>query len=288
MGNALGTDTSTYNPVNPATLEAHTDFVLARAAIGATGVDGSFAKVWPKLYGPRGLYGIVTTTGGAGGDNLVNVGQRYGLNDDDIIVSDFEALSDGSRPTVDHAIAYMGRIVARRPHNPKLLYTANWYLNGFSRSEVERLTKWCRDHGVGLHLADYDGNPGTAPSLPAGATGWKMKQYTSSGSVPGVSGHVDRDAFNGALQAMLDWMGSQADTGGGSGGGSTTSDPTMDAIASGARSRFDELVGGNDDPADPHKAGAGATQAVGGDNEKLGRRLGEAIYTVLRYGVPAK
>ena len=40
----------------------------------------------------------------------------------------------------------------------------------------------------------------SAPTVPAdawGGNGWSFWQYTSSGSVPGITGRVDLDRFNG-------------------------------------------------------------------------------------------
>ena len=45
----------------------------------------------------------------------------------------------------------------------------------------------------------------SAPALPAGwsSTTWTFWQYTATGSVPGISGNVDRDHFNGARDRLL-------------------------------------------------------------------------------------
>jgi GH25 family lysozyme M1 (1,4-beta-N-acetylmuramidase) len=45
-----------------------------------------------------------------------------------------------------------------------------------------------------LWIARWASTPGT---LPAGAPTWSFWQYTSTGSVPGISGNVDRDYWNG-------------------------------------------------------------------------------------------
>ncbi|MFC7219028.1 GH25 family lysozyme [Streptomyces polyrhachis] len=41
------------------------------------------------------------------------------------------------------------------------------------------------------------------PTKPTGFTAWTVWQYTSSGSVPGVAGNVDRDKFNGDRSRLL-------------------------------------------------------------------------------------
>ncbi len=57
-----------------------------------------------------------------------------------------------------------------------------------------------------LWVAHYGAN---CPNLPAGWTDWKFWQYTSSGSVNGISGRVDMNFFNGdeaALEAFANWQ----------------------------------------------------------------------------------
>jgi GH25 family lysozyme M1 (1,4-beta-N-acetylmuramidase) len=51
-----------------------------------------------------------------------------------------------------------------------------------------------------LWIARWASSPGT---LPAGAPFWSFWQYTSSGSVPGVSGAVDRDYWNGTVDRLI-------------------------------------------------------------------------------------
>jgi len=48
-----------------------------------------------------------------------------------------------------------------------------------------------------LWIAQYNDDP--APALPAGWKAWKLWQYSSSGSVPGITGDVDLDRSNGDL-----------------------------------------------------------------------------------------
>jgi GH25 family lysozyme M1 (1,4-beta-N-acetylmuramidase) len=51
-----------------------------------------------------------------------------------------------------------------------------------------------------LWIARWASAPGT---LPAGAPVWSFWQYTSSGSVSGISGAVDRDYWNGAVDRLV-------------------------------------------------------------------------------------
>ncbi|MQA87943.1 MAG: lysozyme [Streptosporangiales bacterium] len=50
-----------------------------------------------------------------------------------------------------------------------------------------------------LWIARWASSPGT---LPSGWGFWTFWQYTSTGSVPGISGNVDRNVFNGALDRL--------------------------------------------------------------------------------------
>jgi GH25 family lysozyme M1 (1,4-beta-N-acetylmuramidase) len=51
-----------------------------------------------------------------------------------------------------------------------------------------------------LWIARWASAPGT---LPAGAPFWSFWQYTSTGSVPGVSGNVDRNWWNGSVTRLV-------------------------------------------------------------------------------------
>lgn len=54
--------------------------------------------------------------------------------------------------------------------------------------------------GYPLWVANYTTN---CPLLPNGWTGWNIWQYSESGTVAGVPGHVDRDRFNGSMDDLL-------------------------------------------------------------------------------------
>jgi GH25 family lysozyme M1 (1,4-beta-N-acetylmuramidase) len=52
-------------------------------------------------------------------------------------------------------------------------------------------------------LWDAHWTTAASPTLPGGFSAWTVWQYTSSGSVGGVSGAVDRDKFNGTAARLL-------------------------------------------------------------------------------------
>ncbi|MDR3612758.1 MAG: GH25 family lysozyme [Candidatus Obscuribacterales bacterium] len=55
----------------------------------------------------------------------------------------------------------------------------------------------------GLWLAEYGVPVGQAPTLPATWSRWAFYQYTDTGSLDGITGHVDRDYFQGTLAELL-------------------------------------------------------------------------------------
>jgi len=54
-----------------------------------------------------------------------------------------------------------------------------------------------------LWLAEYRVPAGSAPTLPSIWSRWTFHQYTDTGSLDGITGHVDRDYFQGTLAELL-------------------------------------------------------------------------------------
>lgn len=71
---------------------------------------------------------------------------------------------------------------------------------------------------LGSHVANYNGlNPQTGTPWDCcsscnfwGGGSWDFWQYTSSGSVAGISGNVDRDVFNGTVSQLSSWVATAA------------------------------------------------------------------------------
>ncbi|MGZ4044172.1 MAG: glycoside hydrolase family 25 protein, partial [Bacteroidia bacterium] len=82
-----------------------------------------------------------------------------------------------------------------------ILYTDGSIANSLGSS----LASYCK-----LWIADPDGSPTVSPSstyLGVWYPNWSFKQYSWTGTVPGISGSVDLDSFNGALQGLKNLMG---------------------------------------------------------------------------------
>ena len=80
--------------------------------------------------------------------------------------------------------SYMVRVVGFNPWTD---------LQGFSR--------------MPLWVADWNRDYFKKPRTPKGAPAWKIQQYTSSGSVPGITGRVDLDVWNGSLRSLATFCG---------------------------------------------------------------------------------
>ncbi|HEY5835563.1 GH25 family lysozyme [Streptomyces sp.] len=83
---------------------------------------------------------------------------------------------------------------ARTTRDAVIYSTANWW-NTCTGSWTGMATK------SPLFVAHY--TTATSPTIPAGWPTWTVWQYTSTGSVSGVAGNVDRDKFNGTRDRLL-------------------------------------------------------------------------------------
>lgn len=82
-----------------------------------------------------------------------------------------------------------------------ILYTSGSIASSLGSS----LASYCK-----LWIADPDGSSTVAPGasyLGAWNPNWAFKQYSWTGSVPGISGNVDMDVFNGTLVGLKSLMG---------------------------------------------------------------------------------
>ncbi|HZC33820.1 MAG TPA: glycoside hydrolase family 25 protein [Candidatus Bathyarchaeia archaeon] len=94
-------------------------------------------------------------------------------------------------------IAWMGEVTARIGIRPMIYTSPNFWTvymgNTTALADAGYKTLWIAHWGV------------TTPTIPAnnwGGHGWTFWQYTSSGSVPGISGRVDLDRYNGTDLAV--------------------------------------------------------------------------------------
>jgi lysozyme len=87
---------------------------------------------------------------------------------------------------------FIGR-VKYRTGRPGIIYTGFYFWRDSVGNPRNNLN-------CPLWLAAYVSDP--TPYVPPAWSTWSFWQYTSSGRVPGVSGNVDRDAWNGSLSSL--------------------------------------------------------------------------------------
>jgi len=167
-------------------------FAFTKATEGTTYTNPYFATNWSRIKVAgliRGAYhyGRPGTDAVAQANRFCDVVQpRSG---DLQMALDIE-VTDGRTPSQVRSwiVAFINQIQVRTGR-PGIIYTGFYF--------------WRDRAGNGsnlncpLWLAAYVSNP--APYVPAAWTTWSFWQYTSTGSIPGVSGNVDRDAWNGTL-----------------------------------------------------------------------------------------
>lgn len=88
--------------------------------------------------------------------------------------------------------SFIGRI-KYRTGRPGIIYTGYYFW-------VNSVGNPRNNLNCPLWLAAYVSNPSSY--VPPAWSTWSFWQYTDTGSVPGVSGYVDRDAWNGSLSGL--------------------------------------------------------------------------------------
>jgi GH25 family lysozyme M1 (1,4-beta-N-acetylmuramidase) len=90
---------------------------------------------------------------------------------------------------------FMGVVQSRLGVTP-IIYTNTNYATNYLESNISQYDLW---------LANWNYAPPSVPPSSADGifNGWKFWQYTSSGSVAGIPGNVDRDVYRGTLAEML-------------------------------------------------------------------------------------
>jgi GH25 family lysozyme M1 (1,4-beta-N-acetylmuramidase)/acylphosphatase len=200
-----GVDVSYYQGhIDWAKVKAHgVEFAIARVGDGPTYVDPQFAANWSGMKAAgviRGTYQFFR----AGSDPIKQadllikeIKDHGGLHAGDLPpMLDVEVQDGVSDATLrSHAMTWLKHVEAAFNRTP-MIYTAPGFWNGLGADAS--FAKYT------LVVANWQTN---CPTMPNSWTHWKFWQDADNGSVPGISGHVDTDRFNGTLAQLKAFAG---------------------------------------------------------------------------------
>lgn len=170
-------------------------FAYAKAVQGDDGLDPDFARNWSGMKDAgllRGAYDFFVV-----GDDPATQAQDYigkvMLDPGDLPpMVDIETESAGveSDPgQIADLHSYLETLTAHYGVTP-IIYTSPGFWNSYFDDSFSDYPLWVAEYGV------------SAPKEVTGWTVWTIWQHSQSGSVPGISGAVDLDYFNGALSQL--------------------------------------------------------------------------------------
>jgi lysozyme len=171
-------------------------FGFEKATEGTTYTNPYFARNWANMKSAgiiRGAYHFghpgVSATSQA--DYFVNT--VHPVSGDLQMALDIE-VTDGRTPS--QVWSWIQAFIARiqyRTGRPGIIYTGFYFWRDSVGNPRNNLN-------CPLWLAAYVSDP--TPYVPPAWSTWSFWQYTDAGSVSGVSGNVDRDAWNGTLTGL--------------------------------------------------------------------------------------
>ena len=108
-------------------------------------------------------------------------------------VLDIELDNKLTTPQITQSVRDCLQLSEQRFGRKSIVYTGKWFWDNHvtASGEWAPYDLWAASYGSG------------SPVLPAGWTGWKIWQHSSTGRVPGIAGDVDLDWFNGLYDDLL-------------------------------------------------------------------------------------
>lgn len=170
-------------------------FAFAKATEGTTFTDPWFATNWPAMK-RVGLFRGAYHFGHPGSDAVAQARRFINVvrptHGDLQLVLDLE-VTDGKSPAQVWAWtqAFIAE-VRRQTGRPGIIYTGYYFWRDQVGNPANNLNcpLWVAAYGV------------SAPRVPRAWTTWSFWQYTDAGRVPGISGNVDLDYWNGTLAQL--------------------------------------------------------------------------------------
>jgi lysozyme len=193
-----GVDVSTYQGnVNWSQVKASgRTFAIVRVSDGLNYPDAKFAQNWPGVKAAglvRGVYQYFRPGQDANLQAkmlLDKVAAAGGLQAGDLPpVLDVETSDKLAAATVVARVKIWLTAVEKAIGDKPIIYTGA-HMSDVIGTAFAGYELWVANYGV------------TCPLMPSGWTDWQFWQNSDSGNVPGISGNVDTDFFNGSLAQL--------------------------------------------------------------------------------------
>jgi lysozyme len=184
--------------------DAGVRFVIAKATQGTSWVDPEWARNRERLRAnaiPFSAYHFAEPDATPGdavaeADHFVNTARLDRRNL--LPVLDLERHNDMTVAQLrEWVAAWLARVERRLGVKPMIYVSPSFW--------VERMgnTTWFADRGYRLWIAHWNVDTPTLPANNWGGRGWTLWQYAVQCCVPGISGKVDRDRYNGNRLAPI-------------------------------------------------------------------------------------
>jgi GH25 family lysozyme M1 (1,4-beta-N-acetylmuramidase) len=177
-------------------------FAFIKATEGTTFLDGRFDANYVAAYNAgiiRGAYHFArpaSSSGAAQADFVASNGGAWSADGRTLPAAlDLEAGCHGLSQAAMRSWVqdFLNRYRARTGRYAIIYTTTSWWTTCTGN--------WSGPWSTSpLWIARWASAPG---ALPAGAPFWSFWQYTSSGSVSGISGNVDRNYWNGTIDRLI-------------------------------------------------------------------------------------
>ena len=175
--------------------------VIHKATQGTTHVDATFAAARTDVPASGLLWGAYHFgTGDAPGKDQAQFFLDTVKPDARTLCAiDFESNPSGTAMTLAQMLEWID-VVTNATGRPPVVYGGKSLLFADIASTPEPTLAKCP-----LWIAQYTNAPAPSAIPPQVWTTWTLWQYTESGTVDGITGHVDRERFNGTADELTAW-----------------------------------------------------------------------------------
>jgi len=192
-----GIDVSTYQgTINWAQVTtSNVKFAVTRISDGVNYSDAQFNRNWAAIRDAglvRGAYQYFEPGQDALAQANMVVAKVGQLGPDDLPIQfDIEATGGQSAATIVARMKiWIERVTAGTGKRP-MIYSAKYFWNdNIASREFNSYPLWVANYGV------------TCPDMPDPWSNWTIWQYSDNRGVPGITGGVDADKFNGTLDEL--------------------------------------------------------------------------------------